>query len=97
LAIFWHSPPQKAAEASLAACQSQLTQAGYRTITTEIREASDFAEDYRQQYLADTKNPYGYCGDHGTCVSCPTGLVHASGPGRADQGRRLTLDGSPGG
>jgi len=82
-AIFWHSPEQKAtAEASLAAYQRQLTQAGYGTITTEVREAPEFyfAEGYHQQYLADTKNPYGYCPDHGTGVSCPIGLVRATGP-----------------
>jgi hypothetical protein len=41
-----------------------------------------------QQYLADTKNPYGYCPDHGTGVSCPIGVVKASGPA-GGQGRRL--------
>jgi len=39
-----------------------------------------FAEDYHQQYLSDAKNPYGYCPDHGTGVSCPIGVVRASGP-----------------
>ena len=76
-AIFWRSPEQKAAaEASLAAYQQQLTQAGYGTITTEIVQAPEFyfAEGYHQQYLADTKNPYGYCPDHGTGVSCPIGV-----------------------
>ena len=24
---------------------------------------------YHQQYLADTKNPYGYCPDHGTATT----------------------------
>src|SRR5262249_3749720 len=79
-AIFYHSPEQKAAaEESLAAYQQQLTQAGYGTITTEIVAAPEFyfAEDYHQQYLADAKNPYGYCPDHGTGVSCPIGLVRA--------------------
>jgi len=82
-AIFWHSADQKAAaEESAAAYQDRLTQAGYGTISTEIRPASEFyfAEDYHQQYLADTKNPYGYCPDHGTGVSCPIGVVKASGP-----------------
>jgi peptide-methionine (S)-S-oxide reductase len=82
-AIFWRTPEQKAAaEASLAAYQRQLTQAGYGTITTEIRQAAEFyfAEGYHQQYLADTKNPYGYCPDHGTGVSCPIGVgVSATG------------------
>ena len=55
--------------------QSQLTQAGYGTITTEILDAPEFyyAEDYHQQYLA--KNPSGYCGLGGTGVVCPTGLM----------------------
>jgi hypothetical protein len=34
---------------------------------------------YHQQYLADTKNPYGYCPDHGTGVSCPIGTARAKG------------------
>jgi peptide-methionine (S)-S-oxide reductase len=38
-----------------------------------------FAEDYHQQYLSDTKNPHGYCPDHGTGVSCPIGVVQADG------------------
>jgi peptide-methionine (S)-S-oxide reductase len=81
-AIFYHSPEQKAAaEESFAAYQQRLNQAGYGTITTEINAAPEFyfAEDYHQQYLADTKNPYGYCPDHGTGVSCPIGVVTASG------------------
>ncbi len=82
-AIFYQSPQQQAeAAASLAAYQQRLTEAGYGQITTEIVPAADFyfAEDYHQQYLADTKNPYGYCPDHGTGVSCPIGVVTASGP-----------------
>jgi peptide-methionine (S)-S-oxide reductase len=67
---------QKAAEASREAYQHELDAAGYGPITTEIREAPPFyyAEDYHQQYLSDSKNPYGYCPDHGTGVSCPVGL-----------------------
>ena len=86
-AIFWHSPEQKAAaEASLTAYQRQLTQAGYGTITTEIQKAPEFyfAEGYHQQYLADTKNPYGYCPDHGTGVSCPIGVGIIATGRRAD-------------
>ncbi|MGN6795485.1 MAG: peptide-methionine (S)-S-oxide reductase MsrA [Streptosporangiaceae bacterium] len=86
-AIFWHSPEQKAAaEASLTAYQRQLTQAGYGTITTEIQKAPEFyfAEGYHQQYLADTKNPYGYCPDHGTGVSCPIGVGISATGRRAD-------------
>ena len=81
-AIFYHSPQQQAeAEASLAAYQKRLTEAGYGEITTEIVPASEFyfAEDYHQQYLSDAKNPYGYCPDHGTGVSCPVGVVRADG------------------
>jgi peptide-methionine (S)-S-oxide reductase len=64
-----------AAEASKAAYQAKLADAGYGTITTEILDAPPFyyAEDYHQQYLA--KNPDGYCGLGGTGVSCPVGLV----------------------
>jgi peptide methionine sulfoxide reductase MsrA len=50
-------------------------------ITTEVVPATEFyfAEDYHQQYLADTKNPYGYCPDHGTGVSGPIGVARAKG------------------
>ena len=70
-AVYTHSPAQKAAaEATLAAYQERLAQAGYGPITTEIREAPPFyfAEAYHQQYLA--KNPNGYCGLGGTGVTC---------------------------
>jgi hypothetical protein len=30
-----------------------------------------------QQHLR--KNPYGYCPDHGTGISCPVGVVRADG------------------
>jgi peptide-methionine (S)-S-oxide reductase len=73
--IYVYSPEQRQqAEASLKAYQSELKQAGYGDITTEILDAPEFyyAEDYHQQYLA--KNPGGYCGLGGTGVSCPTGL-----------------------
>jgi len=79
--IFYHSPEQRAqAEESLAAYQKRLTEAGYGEITTQIIPAGEFyfAEDYHQQYLSDAKNPYGYCPDHGTGVSCPIGVVKAS-------------------
>jgi peptide-methionine (S)-S-oxide reductase len=81
--IFCHTPAQRAAaEASLAAYQQRLTGAGYGRITTEVVPAGEFyfAEDYHQQYLSDGKNPNGYCPDHGTGVSCPIGVVKASGP-----------------
>jgi peptide-methionine (S)-S-oxide reductase len=81
-AVFYHSPEQeKQARESLAGYQERLTAAGYPTITTEVAPASEFyfAEDYHQQYLK--KNPYGYCPDHGTGVSCPVGVGVISGTG----------------
>jgi peptide-methionine (S)-S-oxide reductase len=80
-AIFYKSPQQQAeAEESRASYQKRLSEAGYGEITTEIVPAGEFyfAEDYHQQYLSDAKNPYGYCPDHGTGVSCPIGVVKAS-------------------
>jgi peptide-methionine (S)-S-oxide reductase len=85
-AIFYQSPEQQAeAEDSRASYQKRLSEAGYGEITTEIVPAGEFyfAEDYHQQYLSDAKNPYGYCPDHGTGVSCPIGVVKASGPAEA--------------
>ena len=79
-AIFYHSPEQRAqAEESRDAYAKRLAEAGYGEITTEIAPAPEFyfAEDYHQQYLR--KNPYGYCPDHGTGVSCPVGVVKADG------------------
>jgi peptide-methionine (S)-S-oxide reductase len=79
-AIYTYSADQRrAAEASRDAYQKVLTDAGYGTITTEIRDAPEFyyAEDYHQQYL--DKNPAGYCPDHGTGVSCPVGLFAPGG------------------
>jgi len=84
-AIFYQSPrQQQEAEQSRAMYQQRLTDAGYGEITTEIVPAGEFyfAEDYHQQYLSDAKNPYGYCPDHGTGVSCPIGVVTASGPAK---------------
>ena len=73
-AIYYADDAQRAAEASRAAFQAELTAAGYGEITTEIAPAGPFyyAEGYHQQYLA--KNPHGYCPDNGTGVSCPVGL-----------------------
>ncbi|WP_372399022.1 peptide-methionine (S)-S-oxide reductase MsrA [Azospirillum sp. HJ39] len=70
-AVYTHTPAQRAAaEASLAAYQERLAEAGYGPVTTEIRDAPPFyfAEGYHQQYLA--KNPNGYCGLGGTGVTC---------------------------
>jgi peptide-methionine (S)-S-oxide reductase len=78
-AIYTHGElQQKSAEVSRDAYQDRLRAAGYGDVTTEIREAPEFyyAEDYHQQYLA--KNPYGYCPDHSTGVSCPIGVVGTS-------------------
>ncbi len=63
-----------AAEASRAAYQQVLTQAGLGAITTEIKAAPPFfyAEEGHQQYLA--RNPGGYCGLGGTGISCPIGV-----------------------
>lgn len=64
-----------AAEASRAAYQTRLTEAGLGRITTEIVSAPPFyyAEEYHQQYLS--KVPNGYCGLGGTGVACPVGLT----------------------
>jgi peptide-methionine (S)-S-oxide reductase len=74
-AIYYADDAQRAAaEASREAFQQRLSAARYGAITTEIAPAGPFyyAEDYHQQYLA--KNPYGYCPDNSTGVSCPVGL-----------------------
>ena len=62
---------QAAARRTHDAYASELGNAGYDAITTEIAALDTFyyAEDYHQQYLA--KNPGGYCGIGGTGVSCP--------------------------
>ena len=74
--IYPSTPAQAAAaDAGRAVFQRRLAEAGFGTITTEIRELQHFyfAEDYHQQYLA--KNPGGYCGLGGTGVSCPIGVL----------------------
>jgi len=79
-AVYWTNERQRAAyEATRAMYQEMLRRSGFGEITTEGRPASEvgpfyYAEDYHQQYLAETKNPYGYCPDHGTGVACPIGL-----------------------
>jgi peptide-methionine (S)-S-oxide reductase len=83
-AIFYTSPEQKAAaQESRDMYQKRLAEAGYGEITTDIVAAPQFyfAEDYHQQYLSDSKNPYGYCPDHGTGVSCPIGVGVIYGTG----------------
>ncbi len=69
-----------AALASKSAYEASLRDAGYGTVTTEIRPLSEagpfyYAEDYHQQYLH--KVPDGYCGLSGTGVACPVGLKTA--------------------
>ena len=61
---------QQAAARSRDRYEADLTQHGFKSLTTEIREAPTFfyAEDYHQQYLA--KNPNGYCGIGGTGIKC---------------------------
>jgi peptide-methionine (S)-S-oxide reductase len=74
-AIYTDSDAQReAAIASRDMYAEKLKEAGYGEVTTEIADAGPFyyAEDYHQQYLE--KNPWGYCPDHGTGVSCPIGL-----------------------
>ncbi|MER5479894.1 peptide-methionine (S)-S-oxide reductase MsrA [Streptomyces sp. NPDC002734] len=81
-AVFTHTPEQAAtAEASRAAYQQVLAEAGYGSVTTEIEPAAAHpfypAELYHQQYLSDAKNPNGYCGIGGTGLSCPVGVAAA--------------------
>jgi peptide-methionine (S)-S-oxide reductase len=74
-AVYCSNDAQRAvADATRAAYQVELSEAGHGPITTEIASSQPFyyAEDYHQQYLA--KNPGGYCGLGGTGVSCPAGL-----------------------
>ena len=81
-AIYVTSQAQRAiAKTSCAAYQRALNAAGYGEITTELADADEFyyGEEYHQQYLA--KNPWGYCGDGGTGVACPIGLVKAADAG----------------
>ena len=51
--------------------------AGRGEITTEIGKLGAFyyAEDYHQQYLSDSKNPYGYCNHGPNGMSCPVGVA----------------------
>ena len=88
-AIFYRTPEQQAAaERSRAVYQKLLTERGYGAISTEIVPAGEFyfAEGYHQQYL--DKNPWGYCPDNGTGVTCPVGLGVPAGTGEpADPAR----------
>jgi peptide-methionine (S)-S-oxide reductase len=66
-----------AAQASRDAFAPVVGSAGYGEITTEIGKLDRFyyAEDYHQQYLADTKNPGGYCNIGPNGMSCPIGVA----------------------
>ncbi len=67
--IYTYSETQKQeAIASKEIYQTELSNAGYPEISTEILDAPEFyyAEDYHQQYLG--KNPNGYCGLGGVGV-----------------------------
>ena len=73
--IYFEDDAQKAtAEMARAAYDEALRGAGHAPITTEVEPAGPFyhAEEHHQQYLV--KNPFGYCPDNGTGVSCPVGL-----------------------
>ncbi|MGH3747580.1 MAG: peptide-methionine (S)-S-oxide reductase MsrA [Micromonosporaceae bacterium] len=77
-AIYTTTPEQaKVAEDSLRLFQPVVTGAGRGQITTEIAPLTDFyhAEDYHQQYLAPSKNPYGYCNHGPNGMSCPIGVA----------------------
>jgi peptide-methionine (S)-S-oxide reductase len=58
----------QAAQQSLSAFQTALTEQGFTSITTEVTGEQPYylAEAYHQQYL--DKNPQGYCGLGGTGV-----------------------------
>jgi len=78
-AIFWTTPEQeRAARATFAAFQNELTSHGRGTITTELAAVEDvgpfwYAEDYHQQYLH--KNPNGYCNHGPNGLTCPVGVA----------------------
>ena len=69
-----------AAKASRDAFAPVVAAAGLGEITTEIEPLRDFyyAEDYHQQYLAPSKNPYGYCNHGPNGLTCPIGVAKTS-------------------
>ncbi len=78
-AIYYTDEAQREqAEAAKSAYTQKLAAVRMGPATTEIAPVGAFyyAEDYHQQYLH--KNPFGYCPDHGTGVSCPVGLFATS-------------------
>ncbi|WP_203816621.1 peptide-methionine (S)-S-oxide reductase MsrA [Paractinoplanes ferrugineus] len=68
------------AKSSLEAFQPVVTKAGRGPITTEIRPLATYyyAEDYHQQYLSDSKNPYGYCNHGPNGMTCPVGVARTN-------------------
>jgi peptide-methionine (S)-S-oxide reductase len=66
-----------AAKASLEAFAPVVARTGRGEITTEIAPLGEyyFAEDYHQQYLSDSKNPYGYCNHGPNGMTCPVGVA----------------------
>jgi methionine-S-sulfoxide reductase len=69
-----------AARASREAFAPVVAEAGYGEITTEIDRLREYyyAEDYHQQYLAPTKNPYGYCNHGPNGLTCPVGVARTT-------------------
>jgi peptide-methionine (S)-S-oxide reductase len=67
----------RAALASRDAFAPVVRAAGHGEITTEIVPAGPFyyAEDYHQQYLSDSKNPFGYCNHGPNGMTCPIGVA----------------------
>jgi peptide-methionine (S)-S-oxide reductase len=65
------------AAASRDAFQPAVSAARLGEITTEIKPAGPFyyAEDYHQQYLSSSKNPYGYCNHGPNGLTCPVGVA----------------------
>jgi peptide-methionine (S)-S-oxide reductase len=70
----------RVAEQSRELFQPVATQAGYGTITTEIKLLGEYyyAEDYHQQYLSDAKNPGGYCNHGPNGLTCPIGVARTA-------------------
>ena len=68
------------ANASREAFQPVVTKARHGEITTEIKPLTQFfyAENYHQQYLSDSKNPYGYCNHGPNGLTCPVGVARVA-------------------
>ncbi|MGI5245488.1 peptide-methionine (S)-S-oxide reductase MsrA [Dactylosporangium sp. CA-139066] len=76
-AIYTTTPAQATAAASSRELFAPVVRStGRGEITTEIAPAGPFyyAEDYHQQYLSDSKNPYGYCNHGPNGMTCPIGV-----------------------